>query len=168
MFNRPRPYHPYFRFVTVLSGVLILLLVVPLAYNHWMIQRDIDGWKTRAQVSSEPNDMLAYMTYVKEGMERWEMTEGYSALIFQTPDNDMSLIYRAVNQHIGQAAVLTTMDRSTPEYQTGLDNLRGSIRELDLHTHEYWDMHQGIGWWAQAIAMAIVFCIAGWLWMTEF
>lgn len=56
----------------------------------------------------------------------------------------MELIYRAVGQHVDQALILTAMDRSSQEYQSGLDNLRGSIRELDLHAFNYWVVHKGL------------------------
>lgn len=126
-------------------GVLLLAFcTVSLWFNKYQIDRDINGWKTRAQVSSEPNDMHEYMSNVKTGMARWDMTSGYAALILQKPDNDMKLILRTVEQHVDQAKVLTTLSRSSPEYQTGLDNLRGSIRELDLHAGYYWEVHQGL------------------------
>lgn len=135
-------------------GIAVLASIV-LGVNGYQISRDIDGWKTRAQVSSEPNDMLQYMTNVKSGMESYRMTSGSAALIFKTPENDMALIYHTVIQHVDQAQVLTTMNRSSPEYQTGLDNLRGSIRELNLHAFEFWSVRAGLAWW--------IFCILAWL-----
>lgn len=131
----------------VVGALLAAICVVVIVITSYHIDRDINGWKTRAQVSSEPNDMHEYMSNVKAGMEQWEMTNGYAALIFTKPDNDMSLIYRAVTQHVEQSKVLTAMNRSTPEYQTGLDNLRGSIRELELQTTYYWSVHQGLLFW---------------------
>ena len=141
--------------LSILSLIVALIFSIVLVIANYQINRDIMGWKTRAQVSSEPNDMHEYMSNVKEGMGRWGMTSGYAALIFQTPDNDMALIYRAVGQHVDQAKVLTGMDRSTPEYQTGLDNLRGSIRELDLHAFGFYSVHQGLVSW--------ILCLLGWL-----
>lgn len=145
-------------------AVLIVSLFV-LGINSYQISRDIEGWKNRAQVSSEPNDMFNWMQKAKEGMERRGMTTGHSALILHTPDNDMSLIYHTVQQHIDQAKVLTTMDRRTPEYQTGLDNLRGSIRELNLRVQNYWSAHGGLIWWILAILSFAGFSIFGSVWL---
>ena len=131
----------------------------------WQINQDIDGWKTRAQVSSEPNDMLIYMTNVRSGMESWGMTTGNAALIFKTPATDMELIFKTVTNHVDQAQVLTTMDHSTPEYQTGLDNLRGSVRELDLHSFKYWSVHQGLIFEITAWLSFILACIF-WIWFS--
>jgi hypothetical protein len=142
----------------VLSVVCVIIAVVFsvfLAIDDYNINRDILGWQTRAQVSSEPHDMHDYMVNVKTGMEKWGMTTGYAAMIFKTPYNDMKLIYRTVQQNIDQAEVLTTMDRSTPEYQTGLDNLRGSIRELDLQAFWFYVVNQGMG--------IFIPCVIGWL-----
>jgi hypothetical protein len=107
------------------------------------------------------------MSKVKEGMERWRMTSGSAALIFHTPQNDMSLIYRAVTQHVDQAKVLTEMDRSSPEYQTGLDNLRGSIRELDLHAFNFWAVHGGLIWQFLRFISWILFAIFAVMWLKK-
>lgn len=140
--------------LSIFCLVVAIVASVILGVTGYQINRDILGWQTRAQVSSEPNDMHTYMSNVQASMQKWSMTQGYAALIFTTPENDMSLIYRTVQQHIDQAQVLTTMDRSSPEYQTGLDNLRGSIRELDLHAYAFWSVHAGLLW--------VVLCIVGW------
>lgn len=153
--------------LSIFCLVVAIAIVGVLVGNHYQIDRDINGWKDRAQVSSEPRDMLTWMTNVQEGMERWGMTQGHAALIFQTPSNDMSLIYHTVQQHVAQAVVLGTMNRSSPEYQTGLDNLRGSIRELNLQAGYYWDIHAGVFWWILFIAAGLGFIIFGMISLKE-
>jgi hypothetical protein len=145
--------------------VLAVICSIALAINWWQVNQNIEGWKTRAQVSSEPNDMFEYMSNVKAGMERYGMTRGYAAIIFSTPANDMVLIYKTVGRHVDQAKVLTTMNRNTPEYQTGLDNLRGSIRELQLHAWYYWSIHDGLLLWIATISFwiaGIIFGLLAW------
>ena len=137
-------------------GLLCLVSVIVIGVNHYNISRDIEGWKNRAQVSSEPNDMVLYLENVQRGMESRGMVTGHAALIFPTPDNNMSLIYHTVQQLVEQAKILTTMDKRSPEYQTGLDNLRGSIRELNLFSKDYWSVHQGIFWWLACILSLVV------------
>ncbi|HHT9138796.1 MAG TPA: hypothetical protein ACFYEK_16320 [Candidatus Wunengus sp. YC60] len=130
-----------------LSIVFLLIAVVSsiaIGLTSWHIDQDINGWKSRAQVSSEPHDMLLYMSNVKAGMEKWGITSGNAALFFPTPETDIAMILRSIQQHIDQAKILTAMDRSTPQYQTGLDNLRGSIRELNVHAFQDWSNHDGL------------------------
>lgn len=153
--------------LSIVFLVVALITSLIIGITSYQINRDINGWKARAQVSSEPNDMYDYMSKVKTGMESWRMTSGYAALIFRTPDNDMSLIYRTVEQHVDQAKVLTTMSRSSPEYQTGLDNLRGSIRELDLHAFGFWAVHDGLIWNVLCWVGWILFLVFGWWWLLE-
>ncbi len=150
--------------LTVILFVVAVVTSVSLGLTKWHIDQDINGWKDRAQVSSEPSDMMLYMSNVKSGMEKWGLTTGNAALIFDTPDKDMVLIMRTVQQHIDQAGVLTKMDRSSPEYQTGLDNLRGSIRELDLHAWDAWYYHDGFGTAILCIIMWILFVVFAFLW----
>ena len=153
--------------LTIVCLVLAIFISTQLAFTSWHINQEINGWKDRAQVSSEPNDMLEWMTNVKEGMEKWDMVSGNAALFFPTPSTDMALIYHTVNQHIEQATVLTGMDRTSPQYQTGLDNLRGSIRELDIHAYQHWANQGGlllsIGCWFSWIA----FIVFGFWWLIE-
>lgn len=141
----------------IVIGCLVVAISATIMWVSagYEINRDIEGWKSRAQVSSEPNDMLRYMTLVSAGMERRGMISGSAALILKTPENDMSLIYRTVQQHIDQAKILTSMDRSSPEYQTGLDNLRGSIRELNIHAVDFWSAGGGF--------IIQMLCTIGWL-----
>lgn len=129
---------------------------------HYNISYDIIGWQVRGQVSSEPNDMHLYMSNVKAGLEKWGMTTGHADPFLPKPDNDMALIYRTVNQQVEQSLVLTTMDRRSPEYQTGLDNLRGSIRELNVQAHHYWSLHIGLIFWLGFLPfgiLAFVLCV---------
>ena len=145
-----------------LSFIGALIFSVVIVINQWHISQDITGWQQRAQVSSDPNDMLEYMQNVKSGMDKWGMTNGYAALFFTTPGNDMLLIHKAVERHIALATELTTMDKSTTQYQTGLDNLRGQIRELDIQAGYYWDVHAGLIYWLLAIVfwLVVVFSLA--------
>ena len=57
-----------FFMVGVITGINLVL-------TRWHINQDINGWKDRAQVSSEPNDMVLYMNNVKEGMEKWGLIQ---------------------------------------------------------------------------------------------
>lgn len=141
--------------LSLVGLVLGIITAIVLGLNGWHISQDIYGWKDRAQVSNEPHDMAEYMTNVKVGMEKWGVTDGNSALFFPTPSTDMGMIYRAVQQHVDQAKVLETMNRASPEYQTGLDNLRGSIRELTIPAYDYWANHQ-------ALTISLL-CWAGWI-----
>lgn len=128
----------------VFCAIAIVLSIV-FGIIGWHIKQDIGGWQQRAQVSMEPDDMTLYMTNVKEGMQKWGVTEGNASLFFPTPATDMSLIFRAVNQHINTAKSLIDMDRSSIQYATGLDNLRGGIRELSIPAYQYYANHQYLG-----------------------
>lgn len=152
----------FYGIAAIVCGVVAVIFTIVLVIASYKVNREIVGWQARAQVSSEPHDMHDYMLNVKAGMDKWGMTNGYAALIFKTPENDMSLIYRTVQQHIDQAEVLTGMNRATPEYQTGLDNLRGSIRELDLHAFYFWSVHQGLVPWILCFA-GFFLCIVFWM-----
>lgn len=135
----------------VFFTLFILVYMVSIGIIHWNMQsifKDIGGWVERAQSSSNPNDMYEYMSYAQRGMENWGMTAGYANLIFKNPSNDMSLVYREVTQIMSQAKILAELDRTSPEYQSGLYSLRDSIQKLDVNgsTCAYWRTHAGLKW----------------------
>ena len=65
--------------LAILFTLLWIVNAAGLGIANWQINQDIVGWKTRAQVSSEPNAMLTYLTNVRNGMESWGMTTGNAA-----------------------------------------------------------------------------------------
>ena len=101
---------------------------------------DTTEWLDRAQVSSNPTDMKEYLMNCRDGMERYGITSGNCDLIFKNkPETDMSLIYKSLNNCISRCELIETMNSNTTEYNVALDDLRGTIRELDLHsTQAYW------------------------------
>jgi hypothetical protein len=141
--------------LTIVAFVVGLVTAIVLGLTSWHIDQDINGWKDRAQVSMEPTDMVTYLTNVKNGMQKWGMTSGNAALFFPTPETDMALIYKSVNQHITTAESLVAMDRSSIQYSAGLNNLGNRISELDLHAFQYWANHQGL--------LINIFCWIGWI-----
>ncbi|QQG41244.1 MAG: hypothetical protein HYV90_03665 [Candidatus Woesebacteria bacterium] len=141
--------------LTIVGLLLGLFTAVMLRLSSWRINQDINGWKDRAEVSSEPHDMLLYMTNTRDGMVKWGMTEGNAALFFPTPETDMSLIYRNVNQYVDQSKVLLEMDRTSPQYAMNLEQLSWSINRLDLHAFQYWANHDGLD--------TAILCWVGWL-----
>jgi hypothetical protein len=147
----------------VFLGLFFLMFLGFVGVIQWNIQsmvKDIDGWVERAQSASNPNDMYEYMSNAKKGMENWGMTEGHASLIFKNPSNDMSLVYREVAQIVAQAKIITELDRTSPEYQSGLYNLRDSIQKLDVRrsTFTYWATHAGLKWYIM-LSSCVLGCV---------
>jgi len=141
-------------------GILCVLILVALAgcivftvMQNYGIDKDINGWLDRAQVSSNPTDMKNYLIECKEGMIKWELTDEHDAIIFETPENDMELIMKALERSIDRCHEIEKMDTGSPEYQTALDDVRGQIRELDLHSNgRYWVKH----WYVFPIILLLI------------
>lgn len=131
--------------------VLVIALVIMFVGIGWTVSngwttyeigRDTTAYLNRAQVSSNPDDMHGYLVQCRDGMEEWELTDGYAALIFKTPENDMILVMQALDRSIERCEDIQTMDEMSPEYQTALDDVRGQIRELDIQASaRYWTIN---------------------------
>ena len=147
----------------VFLGVLFILCCfimgatfVHILLTDYEINRDIDGYLDRAQVASDPVDMKDYLVKCAEGMDEWGLTDGHATLWFPTPENDMRLVVKALHRSINRCIGISHMNDSSPEYQTALDDVRGQIRELNLHSHErYWV----INWYVQAFGIWFMFLL---------
>ena len=102
-----------------------------LVSQNYQVSRDIEAVAHRAQVAADAKEMLRYMQTWKVNMESHGMTEGYTALIFKTPSNDLSLLYASVKQIISRLEQIKDLPKSDTAYQVALDDLRGTIRELE-------------------------------------
>lgn len=152
------------------AGILGLLLLIVFAgclyfgiVQNWSVTRDTTAWLDRAQVASNPTDMREYLINCRDGMIEWDLDTGHDAIIFETPENDMELVMKALENSISRCYEVETMNTTSPEYQTALDDLRGQIRELDIHsTGRYWVKHWYILWIAifSFIFALILFAVA--------
>lgn len=149
--------------VAIVFTLAWLVLLAVFQYTSWRLEQDIDGWKNRAQVASDPSDMLDYLTNLKVGLEKWGMTSGHAALVFHTPNNNMEEIYDTVVNNIERAKELTAMDPLTDAFVSGLDDRRGALRELELHSYKYWSVHQGLVFEILAVFSAVI-AVIFWIW----
>jgi hypothetical protein len=148
------------RRVRIKTVVIVLTLLwigdaVTAVYYNWSVGRDTSAWLNRAQVASNPSDMQEYLTYCRNGMEKWRVTRGYGELIFKTPENDMVLIMKALDRSIERCEYVKEFDRTSVEYQVALDDLRGQLRELDLYTPNSWFVQHGL--------LMAIFAWLGWI-----
>lgn len=121
--------------VFLMLWIIAIIFTVTQAYE---IDRDIESWLNRAQVSSNPTDMLDYLEKCRDGMIKSDLTTGHGHIFWHTPDNDMTLIMKALDRSIERCKDIEQMDKDSPEYQTALDDVRGQIRELDLYAWQKW------------------------------
>lgn len=122
----------------ILALALGLALIVGSIYQGYLFQRDIYGWQERAQVATLAEDIAEYAENLQVGMERYGLTNGYAAFLFTHPGNDLGLIYKAVQEAAKQAKVVATLDPKSDAYQQGIDNLRGTLRELEIPAYSGW------------------------------
>ena len=124
----------------------------------YKVKRDTVAWLSRAQVAGDLEDMEEYILNCMDGMEKWGVIEGNADPIFPTASNDFDLIYKALNRTVIRCdEIYTTYNKTSQEYQTALDDIRGQLRELDLHLPEGW-------WWQSAGSLALVsYAWLGWI-----
>jgi len=129
------------------AGMIILVCILAIigsiyfsVVQNYNLDRDTTAWMNRAQVASNPDDMYGYLVKCREGMDKWGMTTGHDTIWFPTSDNNMELVMQALDRSIERCEDISNMAKDSPEYQTALDDVRGQIRELDLHSPGRWWM----------------------------
>lgn len=125
-----------------ISSIVVSLLYTAisatfLVNQNYLITIDIESVAHRAQVAADAEDMFKYMTLLKTNMERHGMTKGHTALIFKSPSNDLSLLYMSVNQIVERLRQVKSLPKNETAYQVALDDLRGTIRELEAPTGDF-------------------------------
>ncbi len=113
------------------SCVVTVLVVVALVVIGYGLTRDVDALIDRAQVAADREDMVEYLTELKQNMERLDMTHGHFALVFKTPANDLALHFKTVNRVLERLDGIKDIPKNETAYQVALDDIRGTIRELE-------------------------------------
>lgn len=126
--------------------IFVLVGVISLVISIWMgvmmgyiVDRDTTSWLVRAQVASNPADMVEYLKNVEAGMKKHNLTDNSANLIFKKPETDMKLIMKSLSSLIERAKNVQEMKPKSVEYQTALDDLRGTLRELNLYSSGRWN-----------------------------
>ena len=134
--------------LVITLGVIFALLTVGLwtgwGLGGWFLSRDTQAVLYRAQVAANAADMKAYVTQLQKNMEERGMTKGFTALVWKTPEKDMELIYKTVVRANERLTAVQGLPQMETTYQVALDDLRGTLRELQLNTAGwFWTRN----WW---------------------
>ena len=146
-------------FITVLLLLSMVGIWIYCGIGEWFINRDTTAILDRAQVSANAEDMLGYVEQLQSNMESRGMTGGHAAVIFKTPTNNMALIYHSVVRIGERLITIKDLPKTETTYQVAIDDLRGTLRELDLHASGwFWRTR---GWWLLLISVFLGLGAAG-------
>ncbi len=145
----------------IVSLIVSVLVGIFLISQGYQLRRDVESVAHRAQVAADVPDMLEYMRELKSGMERHGMTRGHTALIFTTPANDLARLNESIASIITRLEAVKDIPRTETTYQVALDDIRGTIRELEEPSMgflfvRYWFLFlAGFGIWIWPIVIFV-------------
>lgn len=154
--------------VGALSLVFLVIAVVAsvvLGIAGYQIQRDIDSHLALARVEGQAESMLVDLTNAQAGLDAWNMREGYSAIIFKTPDRDMARVRHILVEYTERVQTFVAMDKASDAYQQGMDDLQGRITGLNVHAYDYWLAHDGIFPYTWCWVGWVLFLVFGLWWL---
>lgn len=121
-------------FVNTLIIFLVIawLLFTGVKYVMWDYPMERDVWDNlnRAQTSADTQDMLDYVVEAKEGLAYRDQTAGHCALLFKKPSNDLAAQYKIIENIVSRISDANSFQKTSVQYQTALDDIRGTIREV--------------------------------------
>ncbi|MBI4121226.1 MAG: hypothetical protein HY457_03155 [Parcubacteria group bacterium] len=109
------------------------------------LESSIGGLKDRAQVSADAEEIHLRLVELDQRMEERGMDSGYTALFVHSPWTSVREIRKNIQTLIKRADVISQLDHSSDAYQQGLDDVRGTLRELDVQAFGWW-IYSGGGW----------------------
>ena len=153
------------KWVLVVAGGVVLIIAMIANANcvskALELGRDIGGPLNRSQVAAKPAEMDKYMAQVQQGMEKYGLTKGYWTWfgINQNVDTDFSVAYQSVLNIRERLVTIMSFDPTSTQYQVGLDDIRGTIRELHIG-QQSWNNYQH-SWILLVYAAAVVLLFVG-------
>ena len=124
-------------FILITLIILAVVLSVVTLIQVYPVYTEIDSQLKRAQVSSSMLSMAENLEKVRVGMVINNVTSGHAAMVFKTPLNDVGEDYKAIVALRDRAISLAKSDPNSIEYNVGLDDLRGTVREIQIEAYYY-------------------------------
>lgn len=143
------------RVAVIVSIIVSVLVIVILVLMNYGLICEVDALLDRAQAAANHEEMIQNLTKIKENLERRGMTQGYFALIFKTPANNLGYYYKTVDLVLERLDSIKDISKSETAYQVALCDIRNTICELPKIARGYlWTKY----WFLYLLAFGI------WLW----
>ena len=119
--------------------MILLLMVYPFYYLTWKYPLDRDVWDKldRAELMAESDDILKLVQEARISLKqkkslimRKSQSEGHCALIFKKPSNSLKAQNEILVNIENRLKRTNTFDKYGVEYQTAIDDIRGTLRDL--------------------------------------
>ncbi len=95
-----------------------------------IIWRDVDTNIERVWIVSDYEDMMFYLTDLKNNMIKHHMTRGYSSFVSQSPEHDMSLSFARVSGVLKKLESLKDCKECEPERRQAVRDSKIILRKL--------------------------------------
>lgn len=115
------------------------------------VYADVDAMLERVQVSADMAKMATRLGTLISNMEKHGITHGHASILFKNPQNDVGLDYEALKDLQERALKVAELPEDSVEYQTALDDMRGTLREIDIGAVTYAEIHSPVFWLTTAM-----------------
>ncbi len=147
---------------TIIAAVVFLVMLIIAGIDSYTSYSEIDAVEYRAQVAADASKMADRIDETLANMQKRGVTRGNAALIFRNPVNDVALDYEALQDLSNRAKQIAQLHKNSVEYQTGLDDLRGTLREISIDAWYFTLIRNPLTW--TSVVVLLVTIVFGWKW----
>ncbi|MFA5013663.1 MAG: hypothetical protein WC520_03860 [Candidatus Paceibacterota bacterium] len=132
-------------FVFAICIIMFVVSIVVVVINTIHLDNTVTAAKYRAQTCASAEEMHTRLIELDAVMEKEGMNAGYCSLLNHNVWTDMKEIRKNIQALIIRTDEVRQLDHKTDAYQSGLDDIRGNIRELETSVFGWWTYNGG-GW----------------------
>lgn len=151
------------KFLAVVVGVVLCVPFLGWAgariYNGIIFDREVGGHLKRAADANSIEIAKKELEVSLKAMEQWKMTEGYTSIIYTTPDEDVGFWYTNIKTCVQQINELPPT-ATQGEKDLVLLKLRETLLDHGKQGHESITAPDGISAFPYNLAFVV------WLWLT--
>lgn len=142
----------------LLLAAFVLFVATPLVKNSEQVST-IETYRYQADQAATPSQFASALRQLDKALDNAGMVSGNTALLIYGLHDDMAFKRERLLSLAQRAEALAVLPTSATEVNTGLADLRVTLKKIDLGVYGFWMLQQG-GIWPQIYIPAIIFGMA--------
>jgi hypothetical protein len=153
------------KILSILWVIFLIWTIVFTIHINAKIQAEVTGWYWKAETASDAEQMKGFLNKTTEGLEKLDLTTGYHAIVFKTPNTDMNIDYRVIKRLQYRLTEIGNYPVGSMDYAESLTDVRQQLSMLNFSpAYGYLVKHYSwllwfwlLGFWLLPIPLCIIF-----------
>lgn len=151
--------------ILILFAILVVVVIPAIVITtNVHVNQKVGGWYSQAIASADAEQLYDFTERTLAGLRELDLTTGYHALVYKTPDNDMAVEYEIIEGCAQRALEIQKYPVGSMDYAKSLDDVRQQLRAVNigptygyLIKHNAWILYFGVlGFWVIPLGLGIL------------